>query len=251
MRIGVFDLNGLTESIGFWPTKTGTGVDKLDELQQLSDSGDSPHSIADGESYRKGDRLVRCGSEMSLGNWMLPVARVYHLVDSHWSLYKSQSVDGWELATETPTRFIRRGGKVDPKSIDVVYGVNPPHLGQPFTGPLLLCSERWRVHGDQILKSPQHRLPTVLLELDRLAGLAQAGKRSEFDSAVPPSSRSELWKLLQFAISVSYVGNDDESGSDTLCSPKDADRSDRGAGPKWFMHFRKRDGHWRLVRISH
>ena len=153
-----------------------------------------------------------------------------------------------EIETGPGTHFLRMHGWVDPDVVITTLKVYPDHLGQPHAGPLLRYNETWMIRGDRMRRESVRLVPTPLAELDRIAALAQAGKRGLFNDSVPKSSQARLWTVLKNRISVECEHKYEYGECDTMSVWNDQIH-DPGS-VDLIMHFAKRQGHWRLVRAT-
>lgn len=230
-------------SIAFWKTNKGSGAQVLDQIQ-LTENRPDDYRV-DGQTYRKGDRMVRCGSGTDNGNWEWPSVEIFRLRKDRW--IASLRYTTRDLAAWPGPHFARRRGSVDPTRVLVSIYDYPEHLAQPHVGPLLLYNQTWRIVGNRVRVTRDELVQTPVAELDRLAALAQAGKRRAFDASVPADARTRLWNLLQRKIDVDERQDWWSPKGETLHLWWDGIHP-RGS-VELSMFFVKRKGRYRLVKV--
>jgi hypothetical protein len=226
-----------------WPGKTGAQSQVLQILN--TDTPPANDFYTSVQVYRKGNRLVCCGSVDTGGNFSVCGATVYRMRGDAWKQVASE-MDAFESLPGT--HFMRRHNRVDSHTIIATLQGNPPHLDQPAAGPVFVVDETWTIRNYKIAHGGRRLIQTPLVELDRLAGLAQSGKRFEFNVTVPVRYRKALWQLLKDKVVV-FCQHDREGPYCPDLTVWDGEIHPKGFRPPT-MHFAKRQGAWRLVSAT-
>jgi hypothetical protein len=198
-----------------------------------------------GECYRSGVLLIRCGRASDGANFDWPIVRVYRLSRNRW--VGRSTVQDETMRYAIAPHFRRSRGRIDPTTVVGLLLRQTQYVGQSIH-PCQLVDQVCTISGYNIVHVSSRPLRTPIAELDRLAGLVQAGKRRAFGLAVPKPWRAKLCDLLMHDARVysATAGGDKSRSADLSLYYPDADY----VGPHLNVHFAKKNGRWRLVRVE-
>ncbi len=222
----------------FWPSKSGTGVQRLDAKRWTEEVPDHLERI---EAYRFGDRLIECGAARFVGNRTWPAARIFRLKGERWNRVANQD-PGYPVGS---ARFARRNGRIDPNRI-VSVTFRDWHLSSPAGGPHLQYEQIWYVSGYHFRLGKAKLVPTAYAELDLLKGFADRRDRRSFDAEVPKGFRDRLWSLMRRAGASFWWSERQANGT------RESFRAEEGAEDKHapVVSLEKRLGLWRVSGID-
>jgi hypothetical protein len=179
-------------NFALWPGKTGTKVQFLDGARKYEYSEQYPTYI-EGQAYRDGNRLIRCGSTPIERRINAPVARIYRLHKGRWQIIANM----FQRSSQGHAEFKQRNGHVLPKIIEAHTWGCPTNYSAAMSSPCLSFEQDWFVHNHRFDLGPRRLVLNEVAELDWLTGLARNGQRTAFNRRVPKSISAQLWHLLR------------------------------------------------------